>query len=125
MLSLLTDEHISPVVAVQTRRKYPGISITAMEDWRSGQFMGAPDAIFIPAAAGDGLTVLSYDLRSIPPLLKMWAAHGIDHLGIIFVDGKTIPSHDFGGLVRAIGQLWEDERDADWRNRVMFLPPAR
>jgi hypothetical protein len=125
MLQLLTDEQISPVVAEQTCRKFAGISVVAIHDWRGGGFMGSEDANVLREAARDGLTLLSYDQRTIPPLLKTLAVQGVVHMGVVFVDMKTIPSHDIGGLVRAIGQLWVNERHLDWRNRVTFLRPAR
>ncbi|HWB52839.1 MAG TPA: hypothetical protein VG722_01555 [Tepidisphaeraceae bacterium] len=121
MLSLLLDEQISPTVAEQARRKYPQVRIVAFREWHGGRFMGTADSIFIPEAAGEKLTLVTYDQRTIRPLLKSWMEQGIDHGGVIFVDAKTIPPQDFGGLVKALGQLWKIERKAEWKNRVVFL----
>jgi hypothetical protein len=121
MLHFLTDEHISPAVAEQARRKHPGTKIIALHDWRDGQFLGASDAVFIPEAAKENLTFVSYDLRTTRPLLKLWAELGIHHTGIVFIDEKTIAPQDFGGLVRALGLLWQGEKNADWNDRVVFL----
>ena len=46
------------------------------------------------------------------------------HKGVIFVDDRTIAPNDFGGIVRALDQLWEKENDADWTNRVIYLRRA-
>ncbi|HTW94718.1 MAG TPA: hypothetical protein VMD30_08000 [Tepidisphaeraceae bacterium] len=121
MLSLLLDEHISPIIALQARRKYPGMRIVALREWRGGQFMGAPDPVFMQQAARERLTLVSYDLRTIAPLLKSWLEQGIDHGGVIFVDQKSIRPQDFGGLVRALGKIWKTARQSEWRNRVVFL----
>ncbi len=123
MLHFLTDEHISPVVAEQAVRKCPGIKITAIHDWRDGWFLGTQDPVFLPEAAKDGLTLVSYDPRTLRPLLKSWAEAGQHHAGVVFVDEKTIVPQDFGGLIEALIHLWKRERRADWTNRVVFLRP--
>jgi len=121
MLSLLLDEHISPVVAEQVRRKFAGIRITTLRDWRDGQFLGSSDEVFLPEALKDGLTLVTYDHRTIRPLLKGWLEQGVDHGGVIFIDAKTIAPQDFGGLVKAVGQLWKSQRRSAWKNRIVFL----
>ena len=121
MLQFLLDEHISPVVARAAGARCRGLKIVAFRHWRSGSFLGADDRVFLPDARTDGLTLVTYDQRTIPPLLKEWAEHGIDHGGVVFVDEKTIAPQDFGGLIEALCQLWKRERRADWTNRVVFL----
>jgi hypothetical protein len=121
MLKLLLDENISPVVGEQARVKCPGIRITTSHEWRAGNLLGAGDEEILSEARRDGLTLVTYDLRTIPPLLKRWAEAGADHAGVVFVDHKTIAPQDFGGLVAALSELWRQERRADWINRVVFL----
>jgi hypothetical protein len=125
MLHFLTDEHISPVVAEQALIKCPGIKITAFRSWREGYFLGTRDIVFLPEATRDGLTLVSYDQRTIPVILKGWAEAGFDHAGVVFVDEKSLAPQDFGGLIRALCYLWKSERGAEWTNRVVFLqaPP--
>lgn len=83
--------------------------------------MGAEDRVFLPEAKKEGLTLVSYDQKTIRPLLKEWAEQGIDHGGLVFVDDKTIAPQDFGSLIEALCQLWKSERRANWINRVVFL----
>jgi hypothetical protein len=49
-------------------------------------------------AAEQDLTLVTYDRRTIPPWLKAWAEEGRRHGGVVFVDEKTIPPADIGGL---------------------------
>jgi len=121
MLSLLLDEHLSPVIAEQLKRKHPGIRIIAIRDWRGGAFLETPDPIILAAAFEESMTLVTYDQRTIAPLLKSWMEQGIDHGGVVFIDEKTIASQDFGGLVKSLGLLWKREGRADWKNRVVFL----
>ena len=55
-------------------------------------------------AAKQKLTLVTYDRRTIPPLLKAWAEEGLRHAGVIFVDDKTISPADIGGLVSALAK---------------------
>lgn len=121
MLQFLLDEHISPVIAREAAAKCRGMKVTAFQHWRGGGFLGAADRVFLPEARKEALTLVSYDQRTIRPLLKEWAEQGIDHAGLVFVDEKTIAPQDFGGLIEALCQLWKSERRRDWTNRVVFL----
>ena len=121
MLHFLTDEHISPTVGRELLKRVPGVRITALKDWKKGAFMGADDRLILNEAAREGLTLVSYDQKTIRPLLKGWVEVGVQHAGVVFVDHKSIQPNDFGGLVRALSALWKSEKDALWKSRVVFL----
>jgi hypothetical protein len=53
-----------------------------------------------------------------------FAGEGIAHEGVVFVDDRTIPSHNLDGLVRALIQLWETGREWEWTERVVYLRAA-
>ena len=59
-------------------------------------FSGQQDPLILKEAAARGAALVTYDLRTIPPLLKSWIEEGRDHGGVIFVDDKTIPPSNFG-----------------------------
>src|SRR6266478_3518722 len=65
-------------------------------------------------AAAQGLTFVTCDRRTIPPLLKGWAEEERRHGGVIFVDEKTISPSDTGGLVRALSNLARKTAEWDW-----------
>lgn len=121
MLRLLTDEHISPTVARQVAIRCRGLYIKAIQQWESGHFLGAGDEVVLKEAHRQKLTLVSYDLRTIPPVLRSWAEQGIDHSGVILVDEKTIPQSSIGDLVTSLADLAKRQHDADWTNRVIFL----
>lgn len=124
MLRLLLDEHLSPVIGQQLRRHHPLIAITSMHEWHDGVYLGVDDEDILKAAHAEKLTLITYDQQTIKPLLRRWGAAGDDHSGVVFVSNRTIASQNFGGLVRAIGDLWEQERDEEWLNRVRYLEIA-
>jgi hypothetical protein len=125
MLHILTDEQIDPDVAVAARRRTPDLQIIALRDWCEGHFIGASDEDLLREAARRGNTLLSFDLRTIPPLLRDWGERGIDHGGVIFVDHKGFSQNDVGGIAQALCELWELQGKLDWKNRCFFLTPKR
>jgi hypothetical protein len=121
MLKLLLDEHISPDVAKGLRRRNRAIEIRYMVEWEDGYFLGQEDSACLREAATQGLTLVTYDRRTIPPLLKTWAEEGRTHGGVVFVDEKTISPADIGGLVWALTRLARETGNWDWTNRIYFL----
>lgn len=121
MLRLLLDEHISARVAIGLHRAVPALTVHAMTEWQQGEFLGCDDATFLAQATKQRLMLVTYDRRTIPPLLKSWAEEGREHGGVIFVDEKTISPADIGALVRALAELARTTRKWDWTNRVAFL----
>jgi hypothetical protein len=125
MLKLLLDEHISPEVANGVRRRNRSLVVHSMVQWEGGNFLGKEDSACLLAAAKQRLTLVTYDRRSIPPLLKLWAEEERSHGGVIFVDEKTISPADIGGLVRALISLAGETGEMDWTKQVYFLRSGR
>jgi hypothetical protein len=90
-------------------------------EWEDGNFLGQDDSACMREAALQVLTLVTYDRRTIPPLLKAWAEEDRKHGGVIFVDEKTIAQADIGGLVKALLELSRETGDWDWTNRIYFL----
>lgn len=121
MLRLLLDEHLSPAIAAGLRRRIPALVVRGMADWEGGNFLGQQDSVCLQEALVQGLTLVTYDRRTIPPLLKRWVEEGHSHAGVVFVDEKTIFPADIGGLVKALAYLVKQTRAWDWTDRVLFL----
>lgn len=121
MLRLLTDEHISPTVAAAAQGLCAEMDITALRDWQQGHFLSASDEVLLHEAHAASLTLVTYDLRTIPVLLRAWAEQDIDHGGVVLIDEKTIGQANVGALVDALCALWRAQGQHDWTNRVVFL----
>jgi len=121
VIKLLLDEHISPAVMRGLRRRVPALVIRSMAEWENGSFLGQEDSVCLQEAFVQGLTLVTYDRRTIPPLLKRWAEEALSHAGVIFVDEKTISPADIGGLVKALGVLVKQAGAWDWTDRILFL----
>lgn len=121
MLRLLLDEHVSPRVARGLRRGYAHLFVYAMTEWREGCLLGQDDEFCLTEANDHKLTLVTYDRRTFPPLLKRWIEEGRSHSGVIFVDDRTISPSDVGGLVRALTRLVKEVHAWDWTDRIIFL----
>jgi hypothetical protein len=121
MLKLLLDEHISQDVANGLRRRNRAMEIRYMVEWEDGYFLGQEDSVCLREAAVQALTLVTYDRRTIPPLLKTWVEEERTHGGVVFVDKKTVSPADIGGLVWALTGLAREAGNWDWTNRVCFL----
>jgi predicted nuclease of predicted toxin-antitoxin system len=122
-LRLLLDENIAPTVARQIQRKEPTADIESVFTWQGRTYVGAPDPVLLAAARQDKRTLITYDTQ----MLSEWSdllTGEIPFSGVVFIDDRTIPSSDFGGLVRAILGFWEREAEADWTDRIAFLTAA-
>jgi hypothetical protein len=97
------------------------VHILSLADWKDGLYLSTPDEEIFIAASHERITLVTYDLETIAPILKSWGEQGIDHSGVIFIDDKTIRSEDLGGLVLALEDLWHRQARQDWKNCVVFL----
>ncbi len=123
--NLLLDENISHVVAGQVQKHQPAIIIESVHIWQQEAFRGGNDRELLIVAAEAGLTLVTYDLKTIPPLLVELAAEGQSHGGVIFVDALTIANDEFGTMTRALITFWERHQALNWKNRVHFLEKPR
>lgn len=121
-LSLLLDEHISPIVAEQIVLKRPQVEVFSLQYWQEGRFLGLDDELVLEAAAQTSLSLVTYDQNTISPILARWGEANITHGGVIFIDYRTIAPYNFGQLVHSLLWLWDTQGETDWNNRLIYLP---
>ena len=122
-MRFLLDEHISPAVAEALSKL--GVDAVALTRWHSGQYREEADDVLLTVAAAEARVLVTYDQRTIPPLLRAWGELGRSHGGAVLVDHRTIPPNDIGGLVRALGELDRGLGRLDWTSRTVFLERPR
>lgn len=121
MLRILLDEIIPGAVAIGLKRRHSALFVIDLPEWESGKYLSTTDEVILSKAHEYGLTLVTYDLSTIPSTLKTWAESGREHSGVILIDDKTIHQSDVGGIIDALEHLWLNEQKHDWLNRVMFL----
>lgn len=72
-------------------------------------------------AHAESLALVTYDQKTIRPLIQRWGSNGHDHSGIIFIDNHSILQEDIGKQVQALIKLWDDMHAQDWINVVSSL----
>jgi hypothetical protein len=73
------------------------------------------------AATEEGRSLVTYDQRTIVPLLRLWGELGRSHAGVPFVHLRTILPHGVGGLARALAELDRGLGQLDGTSRTVFL----
>ena len=124
MLTLLLDENLSDEIARQVTEKRSDIPIFSAHQWQRGRLRGVSDEEVLRAAAEAGVTLVTYDVTTIPRLLVRFANESFVHCGIVFVHNAAIRSNDYGSLVSALVRLYDTEKDAEWMDRLYFLPQS-
>jgi hypothetical protein len=86
--------------------------------------MGDTDESILAAAAAEGLTLVTYDQKTIMRILVQYGYIGVDHGGVIFIDDLSIAAHGFSGINQALTALRNAGHDQSWANAVSFLRRA-
>jgi hypothetical protein len=101
--------------------RLPKADITSMQAWGDKKYLGLPDEVILAAAREEERTLVTFDQRTIAPLLKSWAEQGLTHGGVVFIDQRTFAPNDLGGLLHALEALWNVHGKLEWANRVVYL----
>jgi predicted nuclease of predicted toxin-antitoxin system len=101
VLRFLLDEHLSPEVVSAVQAVNQEISVVSLNHWENSQYRELDDGIVLAKAHEQGLTLVTYDLKTIPPLLVPWGQRGIPHAGVIFGSSNTISTSEIGAIARA------------------------
>jgi hypothetical protein len=123
-VKLLLDCHISKATAQALRKSLATLDAEHLAGWRSGAFLRASDEDILAACHRERRAFVTFDQRTIPDVLRCWAAEQRPHSGVIFGDENTVkPSHP-GAVAGALARLAKEIGDADTTNLVRFLRAA-
>ena len=68
---------------------------------------------------------MTHDQRTVPGLLRIWAAEQREHAGVIFGDNNTVPASEPGAVAKSIASLAEEIADLEMTNFVRVLRRVR
>ena len=123
-MKLLLDSHVKKAVAGALRKRFPRLDAIHLADWHAGAFLDADDADILAICQAEGRAWLTYDQRTIPDLLRLWAAEQCPHAGVFFADRNSIAPNNVGALTAALAALIREIGDADTTDMVRYLRPA-
>jgi predicted nuclease of predicted toxin-antitoxin system len=105
-LRFLLDAQISPRVALAARGK--GLDVRALQETMPADL---PDREVLEYAIREGRILVTYNTGDFAILLRSAIDLGLRLPGLIFVDARSLPPDDFGGLVRALVKTTRALRD--------------
>lgn len=83
--------------------------------------MNCEDGIILGECANGNWILVTFDVNTIPAVLREMAMNQEDHAGVIFVSSKSFAQNHHSILAKALVELARAEFDAEWTNRVLFL----
>ena len=121
-MRLLLDCHLPKATIKALRIKAPFLQAEHLAEWRGGGFLRSSDEDILSACHEEQRTLVTFDLRTIPDLLRQLAAEDRLHSGVIFADEKTVRPNS---TASAIAALALEYRSTGMLNTVRFLRPAK
>ena len=121
MLRFLLDAHLPFALVTAVRGAELAIEIAALSTWEEGAYLDAADEVILTVAEEKQWTLVTYDVHTIPTLLRSWSAGGRSHQGVIFGSPRTLDPSDVGGIARALVALWHRYGGEDWTDWTVFL----
>jgi hypothetical protein len=122
---LLLDCHIAKGAIAALRQRHPSLQAEHLAGWRGGAFLRASDEDILAACHSEQRVFVTFDQRTIPDLLRIWAAEQRAHSGLIFGDKNTVRPDNPGAVAAAIGRLASELGHADTTNLIRFLRPPK
>jgi hypothetical protein len=109
-VKLLLDEHYSPQIAEQLRRRgHDVVAVAERDDLR-----GATDRALWDRAAGEGRGLVTENVADVMPLVRAASAAGESFAGVVFTSSRSLPRsrQTIGTYVELLDRLLR-ERPAD------------
>lgn len=118
-MKILLDAHIPTAVGKGLTER--GVDAVALRSWRGGRFLDATDEAILAGAGEEERVFVTYDVHTVPPLLRRWLEDGMGHTGVVLISVKTVPPSDVRRLTQALLQLCKGFQDQPWVDRIVFL----
>jgi hypothetical protein len=121
---LLLDCHISRATVPALRKRLPFLHSEHLAAWRAGEFLRAADEDILSEWHRERRVFVTFDQRTIPDLLRLWAAEGRSHSGVVFGDERSVKPSQPGAVTAAIARLVAEIGNSDTTNLIRYLRPA-
>lgn len=124
-MKLLLDVHLAKAAVGALHKAAPHVHAEHISQWRGGAFLRSEDAEILAGCHAEKRMFVTYDMATIPDLLRRWMAEDRPHSGVVFADENTAKPNVPGEVASAIAALAKEIGDADTTNLVRHLRPAR
>jgi predicted nuclease of predicted toxin-antitoxin system len=120
-VKLLFDVHVAKAAVAAFRKIAPQIQAEHIVHWHNGTFLQADDNEILAACRAENRVLVTYDMATIPDLLRRWISEERPHSGVFFADENTIRPNNPGEVAAAVAALAKEIGNADTTNLVRFL----
>ena len=121
---MLLDEHYSPRIAEQLRRR--GHDVVAARE--RAELRGLSDEVLFALMASEGRAILTEDASDFLPIVRAATVRGTDHFGVMLTSPRQFPrtSRAIGRLIAALDAfLVAHSADDALRRQSWWLEPVR
>jgi hypothetical protein len=108
---LLLDEHYSPKIAAELRKRgHDVVSATERDDLR-----GLGDRELWSLASAEGRALMTENVADFMPLVREAAAGGSRHFGVVFTSPRSLPRSlgTIGGYVKRLDSFLREHSTLD------------
>ena len=123
-MKLLLDEHYSPTIAAELRkRSHDVVSAAERDDLR-----GLGDRELLNLASAEGRALMTENVADFMPLARETAAEGTRHSGVVFTSPRSLPRGPrmIGLYVKRLGSFLSGHAADDaLADQVHWLGPER
>ncbi len=125
-LVFLLDEHLSPKVAEITKSLGANFDVKSVLKCEQGDLKGESDEFILNYCIEKSFVLVTFDVNTIPQILKSWFDIGKNHAGIVFVSTKTLRSSDSVSIAKGLIRIGNEKsnkilKDSEWQNQIIFL----
>jgi hypothetical protein len=120
-VKLLLDGHIKKAAVPALQSRCLGLEVIHISDWQGGLFRTADDQEILTTCFQENRVFVTYDQRTVPGLLRRWAAEERSHAGVIFGDSDSVPANNPGAVAAALSDFIQELSESDLTNVVRYL----
>lgn len=120
-MRLVADANLSRHFVEACLRLDPKIPLVHISDWMNGKHRMSHDAVLLSVLHEHGLTLVSFDRRTMAMHAGQLTRAGAGHAGIILFR-RSVGQTDYGKQSRLVIEFWKQAMDWDWSDRIEYLP---
>ena len=121
MIRLLADGNTSRRFVDACLRLQRDFPVIHLADWMQGKYRISKDLVLLPVLREHGLTIVSFDRRTMAMYAGQLTREGSGHAGVILFR-RSISQIDYGKQSRLLVEFWQEAKDWDWADRIEYLP---
>ncbi len=116
----LLDNHVTPDIRDAVHKAHPEVEIRAVGTDDDAPADNTPDPVLLKYATDNGLTVVTFDVNTMPRHAFARVARGVTTCGVfVFPHGQTLSP---GSIAYELEMIWGASTTEEWLNRVEFVP---